>query len=97
MPNKFGIDGLGELLPVSSSVLDEGKMDDILDGLEKAYSYVQDNNDVLTTLDGAKKIMDAVGEVCSVTQSRRVLMSNHNSLIDSSLREGGGHYSYDPL
>ena len=56
-------------LPTATSVLDDGKIDDILSSLNKAYSYVQDNSDVLTKLDGAKQIMDAVGEVGSIVHS----------------------------
>ena len=56
-------------LPSATSVLDDGKIDDILNSLKKAYSYVQDNSDVLTKLDGAKQIMDAVGEVGPIARS----------------------------
>ena len=70
-------------------------MKDILDGLGKAYSFVRDNSGVLETLDGAKQIMDAVGEVCSVPCS--TAYSDYNSLVDPPLRPGGGYYSYSPL
>ena len=56
-------------LPTASGGLDDGKMNDILDGLKKAYNYVQDNSGVLEKLDGAKQIMDAVGEVSSIARS----------------------------
>ena len=56
-------------LPTASGGLDDGKMNDILDGLKKAYNYVQDNSGVLEKLDGAKQIMDAVGEVGSIAHS----------------------------
>ena len=55
-------------LPTASGELDS-KMDDILSGLKKAYNYVHDNSDVLEKLDGAKQIMDAVGEVSSIARS----------------------------
>jgi hypothetical protein len=53
--------------------LDDRKINDILDGMEKAYSYVQANEGVLATLDGAIQIMDAVGEVCYVSLSSACL------------------------
>ena len=56
-------------LPTSGGDLDDRKMDEILDGLRKAYNYVQDNSDVLEKLDGAKQIMNAVGEVSSIARS----------------------------
>ena len=56
-------------LPTATGVLDDGQMDGILSSLQKVYSYVQDNSDVLSKSDGAKQIMDAVGEVGLIVHS----------------------------
>jgi hypothetical protein len=46
-----------------SSGLDDKTVDDVLNGLKKAYSYVQSHEDVLSKVDGAKQILDEVGKV----------------------------------
>ena len=56
-------------MPTTTSVFDNGKIDDILNSLEKAYKYTRDNSEVLSKLDGAKQIIDAVGEVGSIARS----------------------------
>ena len=57
------------MLRPTSDILDDQKINDVLNGFGNVYGFMQNNRDVLAKIDGAKQVIDAVGEVGPVAHS----------------------------